>query len=1600
MKQITQSLKAQLITLVLLCVSMTAMANENGVLIDGVYYNLQNSWYYYYYDANGNYQNSQYVNNAAIVTYNPDTEVNNPGSVETYSGDIQIPATVTYNGTEYSVVCVDNYAFANCRSLTSVQLPSSILEIRNYAFRYCTGLISVSMPGVEKINYQIFANSAVTSVLLPESLKYIESEAFNYSELTSITVDADNAAFTSVDGVLYDKNVTTIAAFPRRKSGTYTIPATVTTIKQSSFPNDVVLDELIIPATVAKIESYAFRNYPQIKKLTIEDSENELIIGQGNNYYSSLSDEFGNNQDVRPMFRYIEELYWGRNLKFSSTYSSPFAGSNLSKIVFGANVTAIPQYTFYRSNSVNSINVKGGFAQWCGFDFSDNNKYYRSPCGGFDQAISNGGTYELLFNGVALKGDFAIPTVVTEIPSHALQYGCSTVTSLTIHAGVTAIADGAFKGLSSLNTVALEAGNTHFTLADNVLYNKEKTKILLFPQLRSGDYAMPATITELGDYQFYNCVNLTGITLPSTIKAIALYAFANCSKLEAITIPASVETIYDYAFDGCSALTKVVLEDGENDLTIGRGGKFAGDFYYGSNWYSFYPLFPQSLKELYLGRNLIYTSITGSPFAFSALKKVEIGSKVTTIPEYTFCNTYGINEVNYDGTITEWCNITFADQYATPFGQSSSAILSLKEGTLQNQVVIPEGATKIGAYAFYGQNGVLNVTIPSTMTTIEPYALQGFSDVYINATHVIGLDNANSFSDFANIYVPDVVTTNYKNAAVWSGIKDRIYPKGFLDVTVNLIAMGTSPALLPALNALAVTDGEYKITALTNLKIVGTMNGYDILMIRTKMPNLRHLDLTEAEIVDNDGGKEYYQGYHTTKNTISAYSFYNLTNLRSITLPQNITSIDYRAFYGCSNLKEVKFMPSTCTSIGSEAFANSGLTSIEIGEGVKTIGNYAFSNCNNLSELILCRGLEEIGGGAFSYCQNLRKLELPTTLKRINSEAFYHCYSLSEIDFAEGEGEEGLTDIGYGAFQYCSSLQDLHMPTTLKRIESYAFNGCSNLNVVHVPSMLESIGDYAFTGCGLRGVYAYTVVPIPINQNTFDYRGVDLYAPDNSFYAYYLDTQWSQFQDVTEFPANYSEWYTPRNTDYHLSITKPLKGTDIKGYLYPGSGLIITGIGEQLMKKLVLKWNHGSNYPSLVENGNLNIDELTFIMNMYPRRWYFFCFPCDVKIQDLKFDGNGQYVWRYYDPLKRREGLSGWTNVTGDVLKAGVGYIYQCSKEGTIEIPAYNPDYLVRNNTGTGSDKNVDLISTAADNPQDASWNFVGNPNLSYYSLDDLSEDFTAPITVWNDENQTYDAVVPGDDDYDIHPFQAFFIQKPNNAESVTFRAENRLTYNQSQEKATARRMARAARAVDENHLIVNVEISDGTTTDKTRVVFDDSKSMSYEIGTDANKLMSMAEVPQIYTLDNKDVKYALNTRPNNNNEVRLGIVAPSSGTYTIKAPRMDICMALKDNATGMIHEFSKGDYTFLAEAGTTEDRFSLVRSGGLTGISEAGIEGLDISVENGVVSINGITDQPVSVYSVKGIRVATLSTSGNVNLASGTYIVSAGDKASKIIVR
>ena len=254
-----------------------------------------------------------------------------------------------------------------------------------------------------------------------------------------------------------------------------------------------------------------------------------------------------------------------------------------------------------------------------------------------------------------------------------------------------------------------------------------------------------------------------------------------------------------------------------------------------------------------------------------------------------------------------------------------------------------------------------------------------------------------------------------------------------------------------------------------------------------------------------------------------------------------------------------------------------------------------------------------------------------------------------------------------------------------------------------------------------------------------------------------------------------------------------------------------------------------------------------------------------------------------------------------------------------------------------------------ATNDQDASWNFVGNPYLSYYDMDEIG--FDAPITVWNGSN--YEALRPGDDDYHFQPYQAFFVQKPTGTTSVAFDGDGQETYHQSQ-AAAANAKARRAGQVNPDRKIVNLTISDGEMTDKTRVVLNESKSRAYEMDCDASKFFSQESVPQLYTIDG-DVSYAINERPVEAGTIALGFKANKDGEYTISAPRMDARCLLKDNETGALINFENGDYTFSSKEGTYNDRFTLIVTEKATGIKD---------VNNGLASDKG------TMYDLSGRQV------------------------------
>ena len=1444
------------------------------------------------------------------------------------AGEYAMPSTITtmvarqfYNCSKMTKITlsenltlIPEYSFVGCSMLDTAIIPSSVVTISNNAFYGCSELATLTLnSGLKYINESAFENcSKLATLTIPATVETIGNRAFfGCSELATLTL---NSGLKYINESAFE-NCSKLAAL--------SIPATVETIDNRAFYGCSELASLTLAEGLKTIKYNAFDGCKKLTgctsllKLIIEDGDEPLTIGRGMNGFDIYQENTWTW--IYPQFYQLplQEVYWGRNI---TCEYPPFARSGITKISIGPKVTSFGEYSFYDLHSLATVDILGGLEQWCHFDFTEN---YSAPF--------SVGSPTILFNGSALYGNVDIPASVTSIPSHAFQFNCAGVTSINFHADVRTIADGAFRGLQIMQNIYLDPANPYLECIENVLYNEGITKIYLYPQLKPGDFEVPATVTELGDYLFSNCTKLTGITIPASVTRLGTELFNNCTALKAVTI-----------------------EDCDNEL---------------NNNASLHEL---PVETLYVGRNISTTFYNNSYYSEN-LRYVTISNHVTAFPYNFFFNCNNIQSVNFNGDITEWCRISFANETATPFGSSNvSPILYLNGNPLHSQVNIPSGATKIGAYAFYGQKGVSRINVPSTVTTIEQNAFNSpfISDVIIAANGVTTLEAISAINDNTCIYVPKIWLDAYRVAPNWSHFADRIFPDGFLQVTVDLIAMSNSPALLPALNALEEVDGEYRITALTNLKIRGTMNGFDILMIRTKMPNLRKLDLSEATIVNNDNGYEYYTGYHTDLETITPYMFYNIKNLKEIILPANIKTIQ------------------------SNAFAKSGITSMVIPSTVKTIGEGAFSECQDLVNLTLTKGLETIGYNAFWQCTKLRALVLPTTLRRIEGSAFADCSGLTTIDFAEG-----LQYIGSWAFAYCYNLKELRMPTSLRQIDEYAFKSCSGLSEVHVPSMITQIGDYAFKNCGLKSVYAYTLTPVQINQDTFDYTGTELFAPKTSFYTYYINTQWAQFPILKEFDAKYLKWYTPRDYDIQINTTNPIPNEDdenrAEGNMEPGSGLIFIGDGQQLVKDLILNWQHGANYPALIEDGNLDVEELKFIMNVYPGRWYFFSFPFDIKISDTSFDG--KYVWRYYDAEERAEnGSGGWKNVTDGWLRANVGYIFQANKEGDLELPVNNPQFA----QSTGQ-KEVPLESHPATNAQDASWNFVGNPNLSYYDLDDVENSgFTAPITVWDEEQQTYTAVVPGDDEYDFHPFQAYFVQTPENTDNLTFDDENRSTYVQTEQKAGNRSRAHAARRVNEKRLLVNLILSNGSTTDKTRVIFNDDNRMDYEAGRDANKFMSMANVPQLYSLDAKGVKYAVNARPNGNREVRLGFVATADGTYTIEADRMDCSMALKDNLTGQIHVFDKGDYEFYSEAGTFDNRFTLISGLDVTAITGNKIEGIDISTFDGGIVINGATEGEVKIYNVNGVKSTSISGTGSAMLTPGTYIVSYNGKSTKVVVK
>ena len=181
------------------------------------------------------------------------------------------------------------------------------------------------------------------------------------------------------------------------------------------------------------------------------------------------------------------------------------------------------------------------------------------------------------FSGCTGLKSITIPSSVTEIGGYAFR-GCKGLKSITIPSSVTEIGENAFRGCKGLTSITADKNNKNYTSVNGVLFNKNKTEILAYPNAKSSSYVIPSSVTEIGSAAFYDCTGLKSVTIPSSVKEIGIDAFSGCTGLKSVTISNGVTNIESWAFYGCTGLKSVTIPSSVAEIC---GSAFG--YYYDNN---------------------------------------------------------------------------------------------------------------------------------------------------------------------------------------------------------------------------------------------------------------------------------------------------------------------------------------------------------------------------------------------------------------------------------------------------------------------------------------------------------------------------------------------------------------------------------------------------------------------------------------------------------------------------------------------------------------------------------------------------------------------------------------------------------------------------------------------------------------------------------------------------------------------------------------------------------------------------------------------------------------------------------------------------------
>ncbi|MGN0153848.1 MAG: leucine-rich repeat protein [Lachnospiraceae bacterium] len=887
-------------------------------------------------------------------------------------------ATITgYTGTDtelvipeevggYKVTAIDAGSFSECSSLTSVEIPEGVKTILGRydcegAFYNCSNLKTVKLPTTLKSigDNAFYGCSSLEDITIPKGVTEIEGSTFkDCSSLKSIVIPE---GLTDIWSHAFE-NCSSLTSI--------VIPEGVTSIGYDAFKGCSNLTNVTIPSSVTSKYSDAFADTPWYKNI-VENSKDGLII-----INNILIDGSAATGDVvipegvtsirRGAFNYC---------------------SSLTSLTIPASVTDLG--VSIECGMLSGITVKAG----------NENYYSEGNC-----IISK--DYELV---MGCKNSI-IPKEVTSIGEAAFS-GCYSLENLIIPEGVTSIGEAAFSGCSSLTSVAIPKGVTRI----------ESAAFRGCSSLTS--VAIPKGVTRIESATFYGCSSLTSVTIPRSVSHIAVDgeyygAFSN-AELLVYSAPDSYAASWaeNQGYD-----VEEIVSEGE-------------EFKEGDNKYQYCVLSNNTVEIIgYTGTSkkleipatingMAVTSIAGYAFSGCEVQNITIPSSVTNI-EYGalvgLSSLIGItvaegNEYYYssgncliskEGELIAGCK-----KSVIPAGVKSIGKHAFRgcEFNSYDDVVIPNGVTHIGDFAFDESPTLKNITIPSSVISI------GRGTIGQNYTDMDG----DKFSTCIH-----AVPGSY--AAEWA--KKNDYDLMSLSQTYE------------------DGDGTYEYTVLDD----GTIR---IDACFSEQEEIEVPAMIDGKTVTSIGRRAFTE-----------CEYY----LTSISIPDSVTSIGEYAFSECISLSYVNISSSSnLTSIGDYAFAVcDNIETITIPDGVTSIGEGAFSDCESLTSIVIPNGVTNIKKNTFNSCCSLESVSLPPSMTNIGEAAFSGCDMLQNITLPEG-----LKTIAKDTFSCCAGLTDITIPSTVTSIGEAAFSGCSGLTNIMIPASVTNINKAAFDGCkGLTGV--------------------------------------------------------------------------------------------------------------------------------------------------------------------------------------------------------------------------------------------------------------------------------------------------------------------------------------------------------------------------------------------------------------------------------------------------------------------------------------------------------------------------------------------------